>query len=483
MNIARGNLSFGIQRIFLVIFLIFPIALGLLFQLRFAIPTLEPYQTFSLAPIFIVFLGFLFIILSGKENRNNWQLVALLIGFALALRLAMVLILSSDLYSDLLDVHLYAIDILRGNPTANLGKYTYIPEASYLSMTGLTFAGLYKIFGASVKTAKLFTVALSSLTCGLIYLTGKEISDNPRVGLAAGFLYAGWPSLVSYTGVPSSEHIAMFLIVLSTYIWVMVSKREPTDRWYYPLGIFILIGVILGLVDWYRPVALILLLAFLISEVIYWKRTERPWLKIVSLLALFAVCQFTSNLSTQINDRINRLNIPSNGQRIGSTILIGSNFAYKGNHNWEDQWLIINAYRKYGDDFNAANRYLFQLAIRRIGENLDKVPSLLETKFSRVWANDAGMIDASAVGSNDAELLGYLSQIDLLYLIAITAFAFLATIVALFRRTGKIFFMMQLFIIGFSVILLITEAQMRYRSILAPFLVLLAASGMKSLLR
>jgi 4-amino-4-deoxy-L-arabinose transferase-like glycosyltransferase len=381
-----------------------------------------------------------------------------------------------------LDIHLYALDILNGDPTANLEKYSYIPNASYLSMTGMTYAGLYKIFGASVKTAKFFTVAISGLTCALIYLTGKEITKDYRGGLVAGFMYAGWPALVSYTGVPSSEHIAMGLIMVSTYIWILVSKREAQAHWVHSLGIYLVIGVIIGLVDWYRPVAFILALAILISEGLFLKQKERPWLKMICLLVLLMMYQFTSNLAYQINDSVNGIKNPSSRQRAGSTILIGANFDYKGIHNWDDFNIIIDVYDKYGDDFDAANRDLIQLAYQRIIGNFDKVPSLLEAKFSRVWQNDAGMINASSVGSNDAELLDYLGVIDLFYLVTIITLIFIATIFMIFRRSNKIFFMMQLFILGLSIMLLITEAQMHYRSILIPFLVLLAALGMKNLL-
>ncbi len=61
----------------------------------------------------------------------------------------------------------------------------------------------------------------------------------------------------------------------------------------------------------------------------------------------------------------------------------------------------------------------------------------------------------------------------------VTILALLTTIITIRYRSPQAIFMMQLFILGLAIILEITEAQMRYRSILTPYLVILAAVGME----
>ncbi len=72
--------------------------------------------------------------------------VALVISLAVTLRLAMNLVLSTDLTSDVLDTHLFALDILSGNIPVAAGKSTYIPASAYKNMMGVTLAGFYAIF-------------------------------------------------------------------------------------------------------------------------------------------------------------------------------------------------------------------------------------------------------------------------------------------------------------------------------------------------
>lgn len=470
------------QRIILVIFLIFPLGLAIYTQIQHIVGNLDLYGTLLLAPLMIVFVGYMVYTLSSDKPGFGNTAFLLMIGFSIALRAVTLLIISTDLYSDVLDVHNYAIDIVRGMPTAHTDHYTYIPEATYLSMTGLTHAFFYMLFGASVKTAKLLTVVISAITCGLIYKLGKETSGDRRVGLVGGYLFAAWPALIAYTGIPTSEHIAMLLIVLFALISMVYSKSKERTEWRYAFGMYALMGAVIGLVDWYRPVGMILLLAFLVADVLYLGRSERKLRWVAQIAVLVITFLFVSQMAIQVNRWINRVPIPTNGQRLGHSILIGTNFESGGLHNWEDHGTISSAYKRFEGDFSAANRYLIGVAIDRVRENIDRLPQLIETKFRRVWQNDSDMFYAASVGSNDTELLGYAGLIDNFYLVFVTVLIFLVSFYAVIKRSPKEIFFMQIFFFGMALALLITEAQMRYRSILIPFSVVLAAMGLKQFL-
>ena len=158
------NFPFLIQRLILALFLIFPIGLAIISQIQYIAGNLDLYSTLLLAPLFLFLIGFLVYIQTSDKQGSGNSAVVLMVGFSVAIRTAVLLVLSTDLTSDVLDVHNYAVDIVRGDPTAHTDQYTYIPEATYLSMTGLTHALFYKLFGASVKTAKLLSVAVGAIT-------------------------------------------------------------------------------------------------------------------------------------------------------------------------------------------------------------------------------------------------------------------------------------------------------------------------------
>ena len=61
----------------------------------------------------------------------------------------------------------------------------------------------------------------------------------------------------------------------------------------------------------------------------------------------------------------------------------------------------------------------------------------------------------------------------------ITVLLIISTIRSIIQPPQKQVFMMQLLILGFAIALLITEAQTHYRTVLIPYMVILAALGMK----
>jgi 4-amino-4-deoxy-L-arabinose transferase-like glycosyltransferase len=346
-------------------------------------------------------------------------------------------------------------------------------------MTGLTLAGLYRVFGASVQTAKVFIVTLSALTCGFIFKTGKDSTGDHRVGLAAAIFFAVMPSLVAYSGIPTSEHMAIFLITLTTSIWIFVLKSEKLDLWNYTIVMYLVVGALIGLVDWFRPVGFILLIAFMISELIYLRKDQKILMVISRLVVMVIAAYLVSDLSVVISEKMHGVDLPSVRQKFGQHVLIGTNLKSGGTHNWEDQQIIFDTYRMYSEDYDKASSQLVQLAFERVKENRAEIPHLLEIKFKRVWGNNWQLFDASLDGSNDEELVAYLNIIDALLFVSMTFLVGIATIFSILKRSTQEIFMMQLFILGLALVLLILEVQMRYRSVLFPYLMILGTIGMR----
>ena len=469
----------GCQRIALAILLIFPLTLALIIQVTSFASFKSGFDVLMLTPIFLTLLGLLVYIFFLDRNVPDWTSVALVILFAVGLRMAMTLVLSTDLVSDVLDTHLYALDILSGNIPVEAGKYTYIPASSYKSMMGVTLAGFYTILGASVRTAKFFMVVFAGLTCGMIYKVGKEISGDHHVGLVAALLFATYPSLICYTGIPTSEHIDIWLLTLTNLLWLVFSKNPRIDHWYWALLIYALLGAMIGLVDWYRPIGPLVLLAFLLAEV--FNQEQRPKiLQVFAKILILCICYFlVSNISHTVDERMNSIKLPSSRERIGETLLIGLDVKKKGLHNWDDHGIIKSTYDRFYGNNDEANRYLLNLVKERLSQNRNLLPGLFITKFERVWMNDDQQFYYSLIGSDDQEIVDYLKIINQYILVMITVLMLISTIHSIIQPPPKQVFMMQLLILGMALTLLITEAQTRYRTVLIPYMVIFAAMGMK----
>jgi hypothetical protein len=464
------------QQVILAVFLIFPLTFIFFYQIS-GLP--GGYNALMLAPLFLTLAGFLaYIFLRGRAT-GDWLAVALVIGLIVALRLVMSLILSTDLVSDTLDTHLFALDILSGNITANEGKYTSIPSATYWNMMGVTLAGLYAVFGAGVRTAKIFMVILAGLTGVLIYKIGKDAAQDHRVGLAAMVLFAVWPSLVCYTSIPTTEQIAMFLLALISLVWLVFTRSKKIGRWGWLLLMATILGALVGLVDWYRPVGMIVLLAIILAWI--FSQEPRPkFLQFTSQIALILACYFlVSGLSLAITEKMHSKDLPSSGQRLGEMLLIGLDGAYDGQYNAEDRAITLYAYERFRGNYNSANRYLVSFAFKRLAQDVNQIPGLFTRKIALAWKTDDELFYFSLIGSNNQELVSYLSIINQWFLVMITILVFIFTLRSFTRPPGTQVFMMQLLILGLALLLLFTEVQSRYRIILIPYLVILAALGMR----
>jgi hypothetical protein len=465
-----------IQRIILVVLLIFPLAFILVYQVS---GLTSDHKALMLAPLFLTLAGFLVYIFLRGNVTGDWLAVVLAILLTIALRLAMGLLLSTDLVSDTLDAHLFAQDILSGNIIANAGKYTSIPLASYWNMMGVTLAGIYAIFGAGIRTAKLFMVVLAGLTGGLIYKVGKDAGQDHRVGLGATILFAVWPSLVCFTGIPTTEQIAMFLLIMISLVWLAFSRSAKKDRWGWSLLMAAILGVLVGLVDWYRPVGIIVLLAIILASL--FSPEPRPKLpRFASLIAVLCACYFlVSGLSLVITEKMHARDLPSSGQRLGEMLLIGLDAEYDGQYNAQDHAITLSAYERFQDDYNSANRYLLSFALKRISQDIKQIPGLFAKKLALAWKNDDELFYFSLIGSDNEELVGYLKIINQWFLVMVTVLVIIFTLRSIASPPERPIFMMQLMILGLALLLLFTEVQARYRIILIPYLVVLAALGLR----
>ena len=105
----------------------------------------------------------------------------------------------------------------------------------------------------------------------------------------------------------------------------------------------------------------------------------------------------------------------------------------------------------------------------------------LKEKFSLIWSNHDALFDYSLNGSNDQEFVNLLRDIEALLYLIITIFILIGVLSSIRLRSNPATFAMQLFILGFAILMMIFEVQNRYVVIVIPFSLLLSVLGMNDI--
>jgi len=241
------DIPYLLQRLTLIIFALFPIALSIISQTYLIIQSWSFMKLFQFGFLVALFLTPIFAIFSRNSTwtlikQSKYLIIFWVVGLAIILRIILVQIISTDFVSDMEDVHLLAMDIYSGNPLANIDNYPNIPGATHLNMSALVLSFIYKSFGASTAIAKLFLIILNGLTTFLIYLLGREIA-NIKLGFLAAFLFATLPSIICYTGVLSGDHLAIPVMTLAILCYARTHKLD-NNKFFSLILNYAIIGIL-----------------------------------------------------------------------------------------------------------------------------------------------------------------------------------------------------------------------------------------------
>jgi 4-amino-4-deoxy-L-arabinose transferase-like glycosyltransferase len=390
----------------------------------------------------------------------------------------MLQLLGTEFVSDMEDVHNFAADINAGHPFANLSQYPNIPRATHLNMTALVLSFVYRIFGVSTITAKLFMVVLSALTTLFIYFAGRMIA-TPRVGLTAAFIFAALPSLLCYTSVLVGDHIALPLMVLAILVFAHTIEKDDDKKSLHQILWYALCGGLVGLADWFRPIGIALLVALVISVVIYQLR-GRFFNTLAILVVMIAGYLLVSSQAVAISERFFHTKIVPASQLVGGYLLVGLNPESHGGVNLDDAKIIGETYARYEGDYKGARAYLVKLAFSRLEQ--EQVIPLLKDKFTLMWASHDALFDYPLIGSDDHDFVNLLRDIETVVYLVISVFILVNILLSIQIRSRPAVFSMQLFMLGFALLLIVLEVQNRYVIVVIPYSILLCVMGLESAL-
>lgn len=360
-----------------------------------------------------------------------------------------------------------------------LAKGTEIPDAWYVAMyphilgTATILSALVRVFGESVFAVTVFNVVLTTLSCGLVWLIGKELI-NERVAFLAALLWAVTPCKLMLGSLVFSEPIYTFLILLFFLLFLGLAKLIKSR----PLPAFMLalaLGLLLAAINLVRPIALILVIAaalwlvFLRGEKAKNTRLWALW------LAAFLVMTAAFRVSGTLWDRHVEKVL---GQEIASVpwynVYVGFNEETGGRYADADMDLLT-AYLKQGQTANEAQESMIPHVKERLTSDID-FPRLFAAKlFSFLGSDQLGGYTYRFTRSERFVKI-CMGMCNVFYYGVFLAG--IAGVLRLFRsrRLGP-GLLLPLYFLGLTLAHMLVEVADRYHYSLIPILIIFAALG------
>lgn len=396
-------------------------------------------------------------------------------GLCLVLNLAWVCAVRIEPFSDYAEYW----DVARA-----LAGGTAIPDAWYVAMyphilgTATILSALVRVFGESVFAVSVFNVVLTTLSCGLVWLLGKELMSE-RAAFLAALLWAVTPGKLMLNSLVFSEPIYTFLILLFFWLFLCLERRMDTARnGGKPVDAVVglaALGLVLAAVNLVRPIAAILLIAaalwllFLRGEK---EKSLRLWcFWLAGLLAMCAVYSFALTLWNRHVENVL-------GQEIASVpwynVYVGFNEETGGRYADADMDLLT-AYLKQGQTANEAQESMIPHVKARLASGIDFKRLFSAKLFSFLGADQLGGYTYRFTRSERFVKICMGVCNVFYYGVFLAAIAGLAR---LFRaRTLGAGLLLPLYFLGLTLAHMLVEVSDRYHYSLIPILIIFAALG------
>ncbi|HHT71813.1 MAG TPA: hypothetical protein GX016_09660 [Firmicutes bacterium] len=206
-----------------------------------------------------------------RTKRRDWLLI---VGLALLLRLAFNWRFVPDTkHADIASMYQYSLRVAQG---IYYGEGVYWPPG-FIFLSG----ALIRLFGANRywTVIRYLHSLLGAISCGFGYSIGAYAFGNRAAAIASGVLMAVYLPLVYYTGLAFSETLFLFLFLWSVcWLYRLAQSRAKNDA--------VWAGLLLGLATLTRPVTLLVPVLLLLWYWLIWERQGRLVLARVGLIML-----------------------------------------------------------------------------------------------------------------------------------------------------------------------------------------------------
>jgi 4-amino-4-deoxy-L-arabinose transferase-like glycosyltransferase len=359
---------------------------------------------------------------------------------------------------------------------------SYVSTVDRAPLWPFIIAGISVIFGPNDYFARIFLSLVGSGTCVLVYFFARDLFSW-RIGVVAGVFAAIYPELYIYDGWLYTESLYIFLLFAICYALYRL-QHTPERNW----RIWIICGVLLGLLSLTRPNGIIVIALFVIWCVIMvWQKSLSMRVTIRGVLVSIAIAVVLIGPWTARNYLVSHSFIPvatGDGTVLlgayNNEVLIKSTYPGGPKGTWINPNVsrpdVVRPFPLYTctPPCEVAREAAFKdAAIKWIQENIKVMPYLLKLHFINMWQPDTYEADLPTVRFAQQPSTQFVVHMMKTWPIYLYILATLGLVVTLWRWRELLF--IYFMIISIVAQNIIYYGSARLRAPIEPMLILLAA--------
>lgn len=331
-------------------------------------------------------------------------------------------------------------------------------------------------------------VLISSLTTVGIYFLAKEIYDNDFVSITAGLIYAMYPPAILYTAINTPEHLCVLAMVWGLYFFVLALKHSnPALNIIFALSFGILAGISNSMKSFY-PIVLVAVIITLFFYLVAckWKQ-KRIVITILILVAIIGAEILTMKGISTVSGKLFDMEI-NYSDAFPHFVMVGLNRQGEGQIDLGEISRTYNDLIESGIDSDTAKSAAFGVMKQDWKGHLNEVPSFVVKKLIWGFQDDCSpsrLLNASiktdrlkSIGNKIwTPLSDYSKEVSQLFYCLLCVAALLSAILKIKSKNPNLKeFFLELVVFGYFCLILLSEAQSRYKCLVIPYIIILVAS-------
>lgn len=327
------------------------------------------------------------------------------------------------------------------------------------------------------------------LTVICVYWLAYELTQDEKIALLSGILYGFNFNELINTAVVNQEKLSLLMFLVT---FIMLGKGIKRHYSKESIGYIVVAALCLGVGNAYKPIGIVIIIAYLIMS--FYDLRVIAWYKNTGVVIFMLLSMICITKSVHVGaERI--LDIEMNESSMTHFLCIGLNTEGEGRIDLGSKSRFYDQLRGKGVSEEEATRATYEMLRKDWEENSDKIPKLFWLKFRNEWQDETQGaqyfirdIEDDFINRDSCNgLQRFMIDVARKYGQASSQWYYIfymacACIGAGYGRkylNNSLFFLFSLYIFGYTLLILITESNMRYKNMVVPILCIMAALGIK----
>ncbi len=434
---------------------------------------------FATIALYLVLLGAVTGVKTAIDKYIRHRVVVeicLLVLIALILRMILIILNKDSLapFSDFYRVW----EMAHGNLEGNIEYYSLFP--AYLNYTVL-LKGYLGLVGDTFVNTLVLNVILSVGTTAILYFIAWETTNDYTISFCATLMYAIMPANVIYCSVMTPEFITVFFDSFGVLLLLMTLSQERKS---IKAPFLLSGGILIGVGSAYKSFGIIILTAMVICIVAELLLEKAEWkhilFGIVAIAIVFSGYKLTKDIIQSYSEKQLGIELDES-KSLPHFLLVGLNTEGEGQiHLGTMSRKYYQTYLENGMDAERAKITTYQILRKDWSDNSGELPALIAHKMIWAWQDDIMPVNyfGAATGDNNTIVwLGFpVVTLTQLFYIVVLIEAMLGCLFS-WRDIGLKKEFLLLIIFGYLCLILLSEAQSRYKCLIMPYMCVISGMG------